>query len=257
MINYDEVIALVKQTDSLIFDEEATGHVLKKGMDDYVTYVDLGVQHFLKKELHDRYPDIAFMGEEEGETVLHPEGLCWILDPIDGTTNLIHHMNLSAVSLGLWDKGRIVFGVVYNPFTKETFSAVRGQGAYYNGKPIRTSTETDMKKCLISFGSSPYDRSFADRTFEIIKNIYLDCREIRRLGAASLDLCYIAAGKTEGYYEMALKPWDYAAGSVILEEAGGIVTTMEGEPLAYEHGGSILAAANGTVYDKLKEYMKL
>ena len=255
-VNYQEIIKLVQETDRIIFDEAAVGHVIEKGLADYVTYVDLGVQHFLQKELADRYPEIAFMGEEEGENHLHPEGSCWILDPIDGTTNLIHHYNHSAISLGLWEKGQIVFGVVYNPFTKETYWAVRGEGAYCNGKKLAVSKAQDLGHCLLNFGTGPYQKELAPENFRRLQAIYMVCQDIRRSGSAALDLCYVASGKCEGFFEITLKPWDYAAGSVILEEAGGVITNWQGEPVTFHKGGTVCASCCEKVQKDLLGYLR-
>ncbi|MBR1757409.1 MAG: inositol monophosphatase [Lachnospiraceae bacterium] len=255
-VNYEEIIALVKQADDIIFDEKALSHVEEKGLADYVTYVDLGVQHFLQRELAARYPEIAFMGEEDGENQLHPEGSCWILDPIDGTTNLIHHYNCSAISLGLWEKGQIIFGVVYNPFTKEIWTATRGGGAFYNGKKIAVSKAQDMGHCLLAFGTGPYQKELADENFRKLKSIYMVCQDLRRSGSAAIDLCYVASGKTEGFFEIALKPWDYAAGSIILEEAGGVITNWKGEPVTFDRGGTVCSACCKKIQDELLELLK-
>ena len=255
-VNYDEIIALVRQADDIIFDEKALSHVEEKGLADYVTFVDVGVQHFLQKELAARYPEIAFMGEEDGENRLHPEGSCWILDPIDGTTNLIHHFNKSAVALGLWEKGQIVFGVVYNPFTKEVWRAVRGEGAYYNDERISVSKAQDLGHSLLSFGTGPYHKELADENFRRVRNIYMECQDIRRSGCAAIDLCFVACGKTEGFFEITLKPWDYAAGSIILEEAGGVITDWNGEPIRFDRDSSVCAACCEKIHGDLLGYLK-
>lgn len=249
-MDYQEVIALVKEAEHIIFDEESVSHIITKGLADYVTYVDLGVQHFLQEALAARYPDIAFMGEEEGQNTLHPESRCWILDPIDGTTNLIHHYNCSAISLGLWEKGEIIFGVVYNPFTKETFWAVKGEGAFLGEQPIHVSSAASMETSLFNFGTGPYQKELAPHNFELLQRIYAKCQDIRRSGSAALDLCYVASGRCEGFFEITLKPWDYAAGSLILTEAGGTITDWNGASIPFDHGSSI-AATNSKIHSLL------
>ena len=152
-------------------------------------------------------------------------------------------------------KGEIVFGVVYNPFTKETFWAAKGQGAYLNDKPIHVSPAAEMGNCLFNFGTGPYQKELAPQNFAILQKIYAKCQDIRRTGAASIDLCYVAAGRCEGFFEITLKPWDYAAGSVILTEAGGKITDWSGNPVPFDHGSSI-AATNGHIHDMLLAELK-
>ncbi|WP_343209946.1 inositol monophosphatase family protein [Anaerolentibacter hominis] len=249
-MNYQQVIDLVKEAESIIFDEKALNHVISKGLADYVTYVDLGVQHFLQEKLASLYPDIAFMGEEDGQNQLDPSGSCWILDPIDGTTNLIHHYHHSAISLALYQNGAIVFGAVYNPFTKELFLAQAGYGAYLNGEPIHVSNVVTLEQSLINFGTAPYQKELAPKNFAIVQSVYEKCQDIRRSGSAALDLCYVACGRSDAFFEMTLKPWDYAAGSLILTEAGGKVTDWDGAPLQFAQACSV-AGSNGKIHARL------
>lgn len=255
-IDHEKVIELVKSTDNIIFDEDLLSRVDEKGFANYVTAVDTSVQHYLEEELARLYPDIALMGEEEGEDVLHPEKACWILDPIDGTANLMHHYNLSAVSLGLWEKGQIIFGVVYNPFTKELFSAAKGQGAYMNGKRINTSGLEHISQCIFDFGTGPYRKDLADENFGKLTEIFKACQDIRRTGSAALDLCYTACGRCDGFFEISLKPWDYAAGSIILEEAGGVISDWKGDPVTYDKGCSVCAACSDAVQKEILNYLR-
>ncbi len=250
METFEDVVRLVKSTDRIIFDEAAAHRVITKGAADYVTFVDLGVQHYLEKELHSLFPSIAFMGEEEGESVLHQESACWILDPIDGTTNLIHDYRCSSISLGLWDKGQIVFGVVYQPYTKEVFTAQKGKGAYLGETRLKVSAAASLGESLLSFGTAPYHRELSPRTFALLPRVFAKCQDIRRSGSAAVDLCGVAAGRTDGFFELFLKPWDYAAGSLIVKEAGGTVTDWQGEALSFAQGSSVLAT-NGKLHEPL------
>ena len=153
----------------------------------------------------------------------------WILDPIDGTTNLIHDCHQSCVALALWDGEKLVFGCCYNPFREETFVAELGKGAYLNGQPIHVSDMSEMEKALVIVGTSPYEREKTDRVFDMVKRIFQRSADIRRLGSAELDLCWVACGRADCYVEYNLKPWDYAAGSVILHEAGGKLSDCAGQ----------------------------
>ena len=222
-IDVEKVIALVKQTDEIIFDEKLVSDVQVKGRADYVTQVDFRVQEFIQCALKEMYPDIYFIGEESKWQEWDPAKSYWILDPIDGTTNLMHHYQMSAVSLGLYEKGRVTFGLVYNPFHKEMFLAAEGQGAYLNGKPIHVAAVTDIKEALVSFGSTPYEKERASYLFRIFERIFVASSGFRRSGSAALDLCYVACGRVDIYIEQRLKPWDYAAGMIIVQEAGGAV----------------------------------
>jgi myo-inositol-1(or 4)-monophosphatase len=251
-IDTDKIIALVKATDRIIFDEDAAADVTVKGAADYVTKVDVGVQAFLQKELAALYPEIGFIGEEQKRFKADPNGAYWILDPIDGTTNLIHHYGMSAVSLGLYEKGQITFGVVYNPFHQETFAAALGQGAYLNGKPIHVSETKELKDALIAYGPSPYEKERAETLFRIFQRIFMATADFRRSGSAALDLCYVACGRQEAYVELNLKPWDYAAGARILLEAGGSLSTWSGQTNLPYLENSDVCAANRNLAEKVR-----
>ena len=254
-IDVDKITALVHKTDKIIFDDDAVSSIHVKGAADYVTKVDIEVQNFLQRELAKLYPEIGFLAEEQERFEADRTKSYWILDPIDGTTNLIHHYNMSAVSLGLYEKGSITFGMVYNPFTKETFMAVEGMGAYLNGKKIQTGTCNSLKDAVISYGSSPYDKDRAHELFGLFEKIFLHCADFRRNGSAALDLCYVACGRQEAYLEQNLKPWDYAAGALIVKEAGGCVGTWkEGEPISFLENSNIIAT-NGYVEEALRALM--
>lgn len=251
-IDPDQIIQLVLAADSVFFDEAAVSDIHTKGASDYVTKVDLGVQHYLQEALFLHYPEIGFIGEEQERFQADPGASYWILDPVDGTTNLIHHYRMSAVSLALYEKGQITFGVVYNPFSRELFSASRGQGAYLNGKPIHVSSFASLSEALISYGSSPYEKQRSQALFALYETIYLHCSDFRRCGSAALDLCFVACGRQDAYLEPNLKPWDYAAGALILTEAGGRIGTWQpdGQP-PYLDNADILAT-NGLIDQALR-----
>lgn len=237
----DKIINLVRSVREIIFDKELLHAVTVKGPADYVTAVDLKVQNYIRDELKKLYPDMLFMGEEGKREELQKDKPVWILDPIDGTTNLIHRYNQSAVSLALCENGKILKGVVYNPFTEQLFYAEKGGGAYLNGGKISVKNRENEADWLVSIGTMPYHKDRADEMFDLFKRIYLKTTDIRRSGSAALDLCYLASGMTDGYLELDLKPWDYAAGSLILEEAGGVITTWDNEPIDFYKNSDILA----------------
>lgn len=253
-IREQEVISLVHSLKPLIADRKRAAQVQEKGQADFVTQVDLSVQHELAKTLGRRWPEIQFMGEEEGARAQDVSRPMWILDPIDGTTNLIHDYRESAVSLALWDGLEVVMGVVYNPFTGETYSAARGRGARLNGKTIHVSKRPNLASSLSIFGTSPYHKEWADKVFGKAKALYLRSEDLRRGGSAALDLCKIACGRAEVYFEYDLKPWDYAAGMLIVKEAGGVCTDFHGGKLPVVENGDILAT-NGIVHGEASELL--
>ena len=169
---------------------------------------------------------------------------------MDGTTNLLHDLRHSAVSLALAEKGRVLLGVVYDPYSGELFTAHRGQGAFCCGRPIHVSSAAALGECLCSTGTNPSCRELADRTFRRMRLLYDRCHDIRRIGAASLELSYLAAGRLDCFVEHGLKPWDYAAGMLLVREAGGVVTTPEGGEPSLSHGSEI-AAATAPVHPQL------
>ena len=164
------------------------------------------------------------------------------MDPIDGTTNLIYDYKLSAVSLGLYEQGEITMGIVYNPFTDEMFTAAKGEGAYLNGVSIHTSEEVELRNSIISYGSCPYDKSHAKELFPMFERIFVNCADFRRTGSAAIDFCYVACGRQHGFLELNLKPWDYAAGSLIVQEAGGVVTDWKAEKLPFLKNSDIFVS---------------
>ena len=172
--NQNKIIELVKQTKPLIFQEMTHEKVTEKGAADYVTNVDVAVQNFLKDALAKKFPDVALIAEEKENLGLDPAKSYWILDPIDGTTNLIRDYHLSAVSLGLYEKGEITFGVVYNPFTEELFCGTKGEGAFLNGVPIHVSDQPEFKDAVVSFGSSPYEKNRAKDLFPVFYNVFMN-----------------------------------------------------------------------------------
>lgn len=254
--DYDAITALLVKAGELFSDEKKKEEILVKGKADFATQVDFAVQDFLYRELGNMYPEVQFLGEEGEKEQWDRTKPAWILDPVDGTTNLIHDMKMSVISLALWDGKDLAFGCIYNPYQKEICTAVRGQGARLNGKKVSVSKASKLEDCLLAIGTTPYDKElYGDRIFERMKRMYLSCRDIRRTGSAALDLFCIAAGKTGGYFEYYLKPWDFAAGMLLVEEAGGKVTDPDGNrPFPGEPAD--IVATNGRVHDELLELLK-
>lgn len=246
----DRLIAVVRRAGDMIRDahdiEKDTRE--KNGAADLVTKYDVAVQAFLQRELLALVPEADFLGEEgEHETLDKP--WVFVVDPIDGTTNFVRHMHHSNIAVALVHEGCVAYGVVYNPFTEEMFAARRGGGAFLNGRPIHVS-DRDMSHAITLCGSTIYDRRFTDRSFSLMRRLYDLGLDFRRFGSAELDVCYVACGRAEVFFECRLSPWDYAAGSLILTEAGGKITRLDGSPIDPYRGGSVWAT-NGICHSVL------
>lgn len=241
-INIEELEALLKKAGKLFADRNAAAHTREKGVADYVTEVDFAVQQFIRRRLEELYPEVQFLSEEKSNEEIDKNGLVWVLDPVDGTTNLIHDYRASVISLALMQKGSVVLGMIYNPYTDELFSAQKGKGSYCNGQKIEVSGAETMEKCLISIGTSPYYKEMAEKNFKVFLAIFKDCQDIRRSGSAALDLAYVAYGRIEAYFERNLKIWDYAAGMLLVRESGGQVTDYRGNDADTEMISNITAA---------------
>lgn len=225
----------------------------KGGTFNYVTEYDVAVQRFLEEKLSMTVPGARFFAEEEGED---RRGLddnpTFIIDPIDGTSNFIHGFGGSAISVALFADKQARFGAVYLPYSNEMFYAEKDGGAYLNGEPIRVNG-LKTEHALTLFGTTPYARdTMSGAVMELIHSLFLCSVDVRRLGAAAADLCYVACGRAAAFCEIALSPWDYAAGNLIVAEAGGVVTRFDGSEVSYTEKSSILAsnkAAYGQVYE--------
>ena len=216
-----------------------------------VTSADTAVQEKLKELLGKILPQAGFLGEEAPADA-KLGALYWVVDPIDGTSNFVRDMRLSAFSVALVENGEEVLGVVYNPFTDDLFWAAKGKGAYWNGKPLAVSRR-DLGHAVIFTAFSVYEKKFAPQCMEVLRRLYPVCDDFRRLGAASLELCYLAAGRAELYFEMRLFPWDWAAAAVILREAGGVIGTIPGERLLHDAPCLVLAANHAENFRVLQE----
>lgn len=246
-MDIEQVIGLVKETKAIIMNRELAADVSEKGVADYVTRVDVAVQDFLRHKLHLLAPEIQFLGEETGLQPMDAESY-WILDPVDGTTNLMHDYRHSVVSLALCRRGEIATGIVYDPFHDELFLAVKGSGSYLNGRAIRVAPSMALSETIIGIGTARRDD--AANNFARFLRVYERSQDIRRLGSAALELAYTACGRQGGYFEGWLNPWDYAAGMLLVEEAGGRVTDWEGRGLDPACGSTVVAT-NGHLHDEL------
>lgn len=212
----------------------------KQGHANFVTAYDKQVQQVLEKRLLSILPQAVFVGEEEEKHASVEKGYAFIADPIDGTTNFMKDYHTSAISIGLLKNGKPYIGMIYNPYLDELFYAQSGCGAFLNGQEIRVSKEP-LSNGIVLFGTSPYYEELSRLSFDMAYEYFKQALDVRRSGSAAIDLCSIAAGRAELYFECMLSPWDYAAGCLIVEEAGGKVTQTDGKELTFDKGCSVLA----------------
>jgi len=252
----DDAVALIRDVGELLLQDMNTKKVLSKsGTANFVTEIDLKVQDIIVSGLRQILPESNVIAEETATNDFSLGKYTWILDPVDGTTNLMYGFKYSAIALGLVVDGVPFAGIVYNPYLKELFTARKGEGAFVNGQPIEVTRNKALADSLITFGTSPYDRAKADETFRITKKVFLECRDVRRTGSAALDICNVAAGRMDGFFEMELQPWDYAGASIILEEAGGKITDWQGKKLTYISKTAAIAS-NNYIHDQLMNAME-
>jgi myo-inositol-1(or 4)-monophosphatase len=221
-----------------------------KGEVDLVTEVDERAEQAIKELVRGRSPRYGVLAEESGQ-FSGEENVRWIVDPLDGTTNYVHGLPIFSVSVALEKAGEIVLGVVYDPLRDETFVAERGRGASLNGRGLRVSETGDLDRALLVTGF-PYDRGAIAATLELFGRFVAVSQSIRCLGSAALDLCYVAAGRLDGYYERGVYEWDIAAGALMVEEAGGTVTDYTG----YQLGADTreIVASNGLLHSALVRF---
>jgi myo-inositol-1(or 4)-monophosphatase len=226
----DVIVRSLNRLDSLA--------VTSKGRNDFVTEIDRTAEAEIIQIIRRAYPDHAFLGEESGAIGDSP--FQWIIDPLDGTTNFLHGFPQFSVSIALSIRGRIEHGVIYDPMRQEVFTASRGEGAQLENRRIRVTQQRGLEGALIGTGF-PYraNTEHIDAYMAMLRDVMLSTAGVRRPGSAALDLAYVASGRTDGFFEIGLGPWDTAAGSLLIEEAGGIVSTLCGGD--YRQGGNIVA----------------
>ncbi len=226
-----------------------------KGPGDYVSAADRRSEQILRQELARARPGFAFLLEESGAIGASDADHRWIVDPLDGTTNFLHAVPHFAISIALERQGELVAGVVYDPIKDEMFAAEKGAGAYLNDRRLRVSRRGELAACLIGTGIPVLDWPGRAQGFAAqLERVSDQVAGIRRLGTASLDLAYIAAGRFDGFWEYGLKPWDMAAGIVLVREAGGLVGRLDGDPDLLGQG--TLIASNPALYERLGELLR-
>ena len=249
---------MTRELEVAIAAAKAAGEVLRRGFGrdlnvrykgevDLVTEVDERAEQEIKEILQEAFPTYEILTEESGR--LEGEGEArWIVDPLDGTTNYAHELPIFATSIALEREGDVILGVVHDPMAEETYTAERKGSATLNGHSIRVSDTDELIRALLATGF-PYDRQAIQPTLDLFGRFAVLTQSMRRLGSAALDLCYVAAGRLDGYYERGVWPWDIAAGGIILEESGGKATDYQGHKLDLE-GGEIVAS-NGQLHPSL------
>lgn len=246
-MNIDSIISIIKDTDAIFFDDSLRRDVRKKGDCDYVTRADIAVSEHLNKRLSEEFPNVGFVSEE-GETKVPAKGEYWILDPIDGTTNFMTGLPLCCISLALCRDGEPTLGVIYSPYSQELFYAERGKGAYLNGKKILVSGVYELSDCLGLLELNAYYKNESDIAIKHAQKIFTSCRDLRTIGSAALSFAYIAAGRCDVYLGRYLKPWDMAAGMLIVTEAGGRVSGL-GQNIDLTKPKQHVLASNSTVFE--------
>ena len=247
-----ELIKIIKEAGEILKEGYYTKKdITFKAKKDLVTQYDVAVENFLKKKFSKKFKDFNLIAEESDNANIEFNNSI-IIDPIDGTTNFVNGVPHTAISVGVYKNKKPYLAVVYNPILDELYTAKIGKGAYLNGKKLKVSNENDFQKSLLATGFPYTSNTNEDDLNDVLKKIKLIlplCQDLRRLGAASLDLCYIAKGTFEGYYEMNLKAWDVSAGILILTEAGGVVSNINGDEYTLFED-KYLVASNGKIHKK-------
>jgi myo-inositol-1(or 4)-monophosphatase len=226
----------------------------KKGAIDLVTAADLESEKTIIDTIHEKFPDHTIVAEESG-IVQRDRSARWIIDPLDGTTNYVHGLGIFAVSIAFAIDERIVMGIVYNPLSGELFAAVEGEGAKLSDQPIQATSTTQVSESLLVTGFPYVLENDNGALIKRFSNCLAAARGIRRLGSAALDLCYVACGRFDGFWEENLKPWDTAAGMLIAREAGGVVTDFNAQPFQIEQ--KQILATNGKIHHEMLALLNL
>lgn len=222
--------------------------VEQKDTNDFVSEIDRNAEQAIINVLKEAYPNHGFYGEETGKTNSESDNI-WIIDPLDGTTNFLHNFPAYCISIALQEKGVLTQAVIYDPVRNDLFTATRGSGAFLNNRRIRVTQRTKLQEALLSTGFPFKDFSYLDTYINIFRDMVKKTAGLRRPGSAALDLAYVAAGFTDGFFEINLSPWDIAAGALLVQEAGGIVGDFEGNESWLRTGN--IVAANPKVFGQM------
>lgn len=250
-----EVEKLVRETGDWILSQQlifSASDIEEKSLNNLVSYVDKTAEKKLVEGLRALWPDSAFL-TEEGTVNYQPAEWEWIIDPLDGTTNFLHQIPVYCISVALRRREEIVLGVIHDPNRRESFTALKGRGAHLNGHPIRVSTTPSLQSALIATGFPHRNFEGMDAYIRSLEYFFYRTRGLRRMGAAAIDLAYIACGRMDGFFELKLNPWDIAAGVLLIREAGGMISDFAGsDDFLFK---SELLAGNPGVYREMKEVL--
>lgn len=249
----DFAVTIAREAGALLKEKFAAPHqVTYKGVINIVTEADLMAEDHLRKRIQAKFPHHDILAEESPEMRSGSDSR-WIIDPLDGTTNYAHGYPVFCVSVALEVKGNIALGVVYNPMLDELFFARKGEGAFLNGRTLSVSRTDELTRSLLATGF-PYDiRESKDNNMSYFESMAFKAQAIRRAGSAALDLAYVAAGRFDGFWELKLAPWDTAAGWLLVEEAGGLVTDLRGAP--YHLKAPHILASNGGIHPAMMDVL--
>jgi len=250
-----EAMTAARSAGEIILDHHhrhATGQIDQKGAADFVTQADRAAEQAIMDHLSQQFPDHRFLAEESARDRIG--GFRWIIDPLDGTTNFIHGYPMFAVSIALEQDGQIRLGVVYDPLRDEMFTAQTGRGAWLNDQPIQVSAVSDPLNALVATGFSFRIRDIIDFYLAGFKRVFLNVGGLRRAGSAALDLVHVACGRLDGFFELGLAPWDVAAGTLIIREAGGQITDVAGDADNVLSGNVL--GGNPIIYEVLREALQ-
>jgi myo-inositol-1(or 4)-monophosphatase len=255
----DFALETARSAGQLLWDYYHRHHTLiRKSSDiDLVTEADLAAERLIVDAIRTRFPGHAILSEEglgDSRQAVGEASSLWLVDPLDGTVNYAHGFPVWGVSLALAERDRVVLAVTYDPLRDEIFWAERGRGAWCDGEPARVSEVSGLRDALVATGFAYKRATLADNNLAQFSAVMPRVQGVRRAGAAVIDLAHLAAGRLDAYWEMHLQPWDWAAGWLLVEEAGGVVTSMSGEPWAL--GMHNLAASNGLLHDELLPLLK-
>ncbi len=247
----EKLISLALDAGAMMMDNRGVSVAEKSSARDLVTTRDTEIQNMMVDACRRLALGCSFICEENHlQTGAIAKGPCFIIDPIDGTANYVHGLNHSCTSIAYLEDGQVQSGVIYDPFKNEMFSAELGKGAFLNGSPL-TIADTSLADGITCFGTAPYDDSSTKETFQMANLLYDNSLDVRRSGSAALDCCYVACHRFSLYFEMQISPWDHAAGSFIVKEAGGIAVDIKGKPLQLSAPTSILCGVPTAIEDFL------
>jgi len=252
MLLHDAFYTVLRRAGELMLSYQDPAVYVKEGHANLVTEADNAVQAFLLEELHRVIPSAAFMAEE-GEQAVLGDGLTFIIDPIDGTMNYTRRRASSVISVGLSEGKRAVAGAILNPYTGDLYHTERGQGAFCNSTQLHVS-ELPFSRALIELGSAPYRTDLNRLTANCVERLLSEAADIRRSGSAAIDLCNVAAGRADGMFEWNLQPWDYCAGSLLVEEAGGMAGQIGGGAVELSNGSAFIAGSAAS-YEPLRRLL--